>query len=91
MAVEDFDIYLDEWGVDATLNGQPVRVLFDNAYEEGFGVSTRQPMASMPTAVAQAVGAEQDSVLMIGAATYHVRADKPDGTGWTVLTLELQP
>jgi hypothetical protein len=88
--VEDLNAYLEAFGTDAVLDGQAQRVVFDNAYREAFdGVSTRQPMAQLPTAAAAAV--TQDSRLVVGGVTFRVRSNEPDGTGWTILMLERLP
>jgi hypothetical protein len=87
---EEFDVYMQAEGVDATYNGQPLRVIFDSPYVESFGMASRQPTASLPTATSLQAGVAQGGVLVIGGATYEVRNVQPDGTGWTVLPLELQ-
>lgn len=86
--VEDFTPYLADFGVDATLDGQPVRVIFDNAYTEVLGLATRSPRAGLPTARAGSV--QQGSVLVVAGTTYQVASVQPDGTGWTDLMLERQ-
>lgn len=85
--VEDYNGYLADFGVHAALDGRPVRVIFDNAYAESFGmsVSTSTPRAGLPTAAAAPV---QGSALVIGDASYRVTAVQPDGTGWTTLQLQ---
>jgi hypothetical protein len=87
--VEDYFAFFGDFGVDATLDAEPVRGIFDNAYVESFGLATRQPRFALSTAEAGAV--QQGGVLVIGTATYRVTAVQPDGTGMTELALELQP
>jgi hypothetical protein len=87
--VEDYFAFFGDFGVDATLNGSPVRGIFDNAYVDSFGLATRQPRFALSTA--QAGSAAQGATLVIGVATYRVTAVQPDGTGMTELALELQP
>lgn len=73
----------------ALLDGQPVSGKFDRPYGEAFdGIATTHPRFGLPSE--QATSATQDSLLVIGAETYRVRAVEPDGAGWTVLPLELQ-
>jgi len=79
----------DEFAVSATLAGVSVTGIFDNGYFEPFGeVEGRQPTFTLPTS--SAPSAAHGQALVIGAATYKVRGVEPDGTGVTVLRLELQ-
>ena len=79
----------DDFAVTATLAGVSVTGIFDNGYAEPFGeVEGRQPTFLLPTASAPIVAHGQS--LVIGAATYKVRGVEPDGTGVTLLKLELQ-
>ena len=89
--VEDFRPLLAEFGVDGTLDGVPVRVIFDNPYAEALqGIATRMPTAGLPSA--QATGVTQQSLLVLpGVGTFRVRSPEPDGTGWTTLMLEQRP
>lgn len=78
-----------DFAVTGTLAGVSVTGIFDNGYFEPFGeVEGRQPTFVLPTASASSVA--QGQSLVIGAATYKVRGVEPDGTGVTVLRLELQ-
>ena len=78
-----------DFAVAAALNGVSVTGIFDNGYAEPFGeVEGRQPTFLLPTASAPSVAHGQS--LVIGAATYKVRGVEPDGTGVTLLKLELQ-
>lgn len=72
----------------AQLDGQAVQVLFDNAYDTAMGiVGVLRPRAGLPSADAGAVA--PGSVLAIdGGTTYSVAAVEPDGSGWTVLSLQ---
>ena len=88
MFAEDHGIYLADFGVDATLDGQAVRVIFDNAYTEVLGLATRSPRAGLPSS--SAGSAQQGSVLVVSGTTYQVASVQPDGTGWTELMLERQ-
>lgn len=91
MFVENLSTFFREFGSDATLAGQPVRVVFDNAAALGSvgfsGMAGTQPQATLPTAsiTGEAVG----QTLVIGAATYTVAAHEPDGTGVSRLVLEV--
>lgn len=77
--------YFTDFGVPATLDGAPVRGIFDNAYGESFGlVASSSPVFRLPSSIAVATG----QTLIIAATTYTVAGIEPDGTGLTVLRLE---
>jgi hypothetical protein len=84
--VEDHAAFLTDFGQAATLAGVSVNVIFDNAYAEVYGMATRTPMATLPSAdIGSAV---QGSTFVTGGVTYRVTAIEPDGTGMTTLRLE---
>lgn len=84
--IEDFSVYLADFGQDATIDGTPTRVLLDAGYAEGLGgIASRQYAASLPSSVAVAQG----STLITGGSTYRVVSVQPDGTGWSNLILEV--
>lgn len=86
--VEDSAAYFGDFGVDVTLNGQVVRVIFDDGYAEAFAGVVG---GSGPRAVASAsVNAVTGQALVHGGKTYEVCAVEPDGTGFVLLRLELQ-
>jgi hypothetical protein len=77
--------YFTDFGVPATLDGAPVRGIFDNAYGESFGlVASSSPVFRLPSSIAVTTG----QTLVIAATTYTVAGIEPDGTGLTVLRLE---
>ncbi len=79
--------YFTDFGVPATLNGAPVRGIFDNQAAEAYGlVSGSRPVFLLPTASAAAQG----QTLVIGAGIYTVAEVAADGTGLDRLTLEKQ-
>lgn len=88
--VEDFAPFFQasEFAHDATLDGEPVRGIFDNGYqafEVGPGVFATGPVFLLPTSEvpANATGLS----LVIGADTWAVVEFEPDGTGVTLLRL----
>lgn len=90
MFVEDVSVFFAGWpAVDATLDGQPLRVIFDREYMQAFdGMASTSPSA---TALSASVGAATTaSVLVVAGNTYRVRSVQPDGTGISLLLLELQ-
>lgn len=78
-----------EFGVEATLAGQPVRGILDRGYALGsvglVGMAGTQPVFICPTPAGDPVG----QVLMVGADRYVVAAHEPDGTGVSRLLLEV--
>jgi hypothetical protein len=92
MFAEDFDIYLDDFGVEATFKGQPIRCIFDRQYFEipagEAGMQSSQPQALCKDA--DVIGAAQGEAFDIGAVTFRIVGIEPDGTGMTLLRLEKQ-
>lgn len=90
MFVEDLTPFFAEFGVDATLDGQPVRVIFDTPYAEAMGgMSTRQTQVTAPSASVDT--ATKASVLIVAGTSFRVISPQPDGTGITTLVLQRQP
>ena len=88
MIAEDLSLYTKAFGVPVTLDGAVVSGIFDDRHAEGFDdmMTGSNPRVSMSTADASA--AVRGSVVVIDGTTYSVAAIQPDGTGWTVLTLQ---
>lgn len=86
--VESFAPFFADFGVNATLNGAPVRGFFDAAPAEAFGLVSgcRPVFIPVPTASAAAQG----QTLVIDATAYTVAEVAEDGTGMDRLTLEKQ-
>ncbi len=92
--VEDFAPFLADFGVDATLDGQAVRVIFDRAFDVAAmaarGLATDAPQVMLPTAGVPA--SPHGKVIDIpGAGRFVVVDNQPDGTGMSVLVLERAP
>lgn len=84
--VEDFTVFLADFGQDATLAGASVRVIFEAAGTVLDGISAVQPAVKLPTAQ---VPADYAGVLLVvGGASYTVAEHQPDGTGWSTLLLQ---
>jgi len=87
----DLPGFFADFGVDATLGGNAVRGIFDNAYATGgvgmLGMATTQTALTLASAdvPADPVGAS----VLVGSAVYVVAASEPDGTGITRLLLEV--
>lgn len=86
---EDLAPYFADFGQAATLDGAPVRGIFDGASLVALGgIGTTSPRFTLASAAAAA--ATQASLLVLAGRTYRVRDVLPDGTGVTELSLELQ-
>jgi hypothetical protein len=87
---EDLAPFFADFAVDATVNGQAVRGIFDNGFasaEVGLvGMSSARPMLTLPTAGLSADPVGQTAV--VNGISYLVAAHQPDGTGVSTLMLE---
>lgn len=87
---EDLAPFFADFAVDATVNGQAVRGIFDNSFasaEVGLvGMSSSRPMLTLPTASLSADPVGQTAV--VGGTSYLVAVHQPDGTGVSTLMLE---
>ncbi len=81
-------LQLNGFGVSATVDGQTVVGIFDREYNQAFDgmASNHTTFVCRSTDVASAT---QASVLAYDGHTYRIRSVQPDGTGATVLLLEL--
>jgi len=93
---EDLSVFFEptEHATSVTIDAQDADGIFDRAYAEVFGMQTVEPMFTMSEAAATAIGADEDSVLIVpvgqmGAGTYTVRELHPDGTGIVILLLRV--
>lgn len=74
----------------ATLNGVEVVGMFDNSYHAGdigIGMASTQP--AFTTLTANVVGEAVGQLLVINGVSYYVAAHEPDGTGMSLLLLEV--
>lgn len=74
----------------ATLNGVEVAGVFDNAYHAGdigIGMASTQP--AFTTLTDNVVGEAVGQLLVVNGIGYYVAAHEPDGTGMSVLLLEV--
>jgi hypothetical protein len=99
---ENLDAFLAEFGEDALLDGEALRVIFDaphaNLPGDGMGMANNQPSAlAKSSSVPAGASTELDDVVLelTEAATlrpgfptrYDVLEVQPDGTGFTRLVL----
>ena len=74
----------------ATLNGVEVAGVFDNSYRAGdigIGMASTQP--AFTTLTANVTGEAVGQLLVIHGTSYYVAAHEPDGTGMSLLLLEV--
>jgi hypothetical protein len=88
---EDFAVFFADFGVSATPNsGAAVTVIFDRAHIQAMGgeISGTGPIALAVSADVAAF-VPHTTTLSIAGNTYTLRDMQPDGTGMTLLVLEL--
>ena len=89
MFVEDWDIFFSDFGRDAQLRGEPLRVIFDPDWVDQMGVDGVRPVFRVHEDVAVKSG---EYITLIGppSASYRVVGIQPD-TGTKLLILERAP
>lgn len=91
MFVEDTTAYFADFVQPATVGGQSLLGIFDNGHAVGsvgpFGMATTQPRLTCATASlpADPVG----SAVVVAGGSYVVAEHQPDGTGISLLLLEV--
>jgi hypothetical protein len=103
---ENLDAFLADFGEDALLDGEAVRVIFDAPHAtlpgDGMGMATNSPTALIKSSDVPAAATDEldDVVLELTEATTHrpgfptrysVIEVQPDGTGFTTLVLREAP
>ena len=85
---EDTSVFFVDFGEACAVNGVACVGIFDKAYAEQFGiVSGNVPILRIKDgALGSAV---EGSTVVICSTTYSITGIEPDGTGMTVLRLEL--
>ncbi len=83
---------VEDFADEATLDGDDVAGIFDGDYIDPLDVESSGPVFMLATSSTSGVAHGSDLVIAAGhgAGTYKVRGVKPDGTGVTVLKLEVQ-
>ncbi|KRB73445.1 head-tail joining protein [Noviherbaspirillum sp. Root189] len=87
---EDFTVYFADFGVDVTIDGVSARGIFDNAYSQiggGVGMASTNPTLTVETTSVPA--APVGKTVACEGVTYGIAEHHPDGTGVSVLVLEL--
>jgi len=92
MAIEDRTAYFADFGVVATIGGNPVRVIFDNEYMAQLDVESSNPVAQAQSS--DLVGVSHGTSIDIHAGDFNeaftgtvIGEPKPDGTGFAYLEL----
>lgn len=86
---ENLSLFLRQYGVDGTLAGQPVRLIFDAPTGQelpGSGMLASVPQAQLPTA--QVPADPSGAALVIPQGSFTVQEHLPDGTGMSLLLLQ---
>lgn len=91
MFTEDTTAFFADFGAPATIGGTAVVGIFDNGHTLGavgpFGIASAQPRLTMATAAVPANPVGQ--ACTVASGTYTVAEHQPDGTGISVLLLEV--
>jgi hypothetical protein len=71
----------DDFAEDWTVNGVPIRAIFDDAYVEDFGIEGTSPQIQVPTVTADAIPVAAGQTAIGPNGTYTVRGIQPSGDG----------
>lgn len=89
VAADLASVFATDFGVDAVLAGQAVRVIFDNAGGNAAGMTVQEPQVQIATA--SVPNPVHGQLLVVpqgtGFGNYTVREHIPDGTGMSLLIL----
>lgn len=85
--VEDYNGFLLDFGVDATVDGVACRGIFDSDYGDPLGLVAGQRLVFTTIASTVTSAVVGDSV-SIGGQIYLIAEVQPDGTGLVRLVLE---
>ena len=92
MLTENLTPFFTDFGQLATVGGVRVSVIFDAASSLGnvgpSGMSSVAPVVTLPTASVPANPVGQ--AVAVAGKSYTITQHEPDGTGLSVLTLELE-
>lgn len=84
--VESLADYFNEFGLEATWQAQTIKAIFDNAYQEEFGIARVNPYVTVMES--QMAGVARGQSITVASVAYVIRNIVPDGTG--ILQLELE-
>ena len=85
--VEDYSVFMPDFGVDCTIDGETVRGIFDHASADAFGlVNGTKPILLLPSASLGSAAA--GSAITVGGVSFTIAEVQPDGTGMSRLVLE---
>lgn len=85
---EDLSVFFADFGVSTMVGGAAVVGIFDKTYLQSMGIVT----GSNPVLLCQSsdvATAAEDTAVTVDATSYKVISQEPDGTGLTLLQLEL--
>lgn len=80
--------FMEVFGIDVVVNGNPMKAIYDDPHFETLEMSTSTPMLTVATS--DVSGLEFDDVVTITSISFtgRVRDIQNDGTGITVLMLK---
>ncbi|MDX8383023.1 MAG: hypothetical protein R8M45_03005 [Ghiorsea sp.] len=76
--------FLADFGVDATIDNQAARIIYDSAYMASLDVESSNPTALVEATVVVRHG----SLLLMNGSRFNVVGVHPDGAGFIMLELE---
>lgn len=77
-----------DFAVPAVIHGRAINVIFDAQYVDVLGTESASPAATC--ASKDVADVQHDDQIEINGVTYRVTGIQPDGTGVTVLRLQLR-
>lgn len=87
MFTELYSVYFSDFAVPATVAGVALKGIFDKEYQESYGiVAGDNPVLLIQSDLVSPV--EGDAVI-VNSTNYTVASTEPNGTGLTILQLEL--
>ena len=91
MLTETLDPFFTDFGQPATVGGVEVSVIFDAAFSTSnvgpYGMASAAPRVTLATAKVPSDPVGQP--VIVGGSTYTITQHEPDGTGVSMLSLEL--
>lgn len=86
MFKENLDAFFNEFAIAAIWQGNSVKVIFDKAYAEQFGLAGNNPVINAPESAF--VGIARSQAIVVNSTNYTVQSFEPDGTGLILIQLQ---
>lgn len=87
---DDLSIFLQDFGIDARVAGKVVRGIFNNAYTESLDGRIAGLLPQFTCRSVDVSAVIDGTSVVVGKNTYLVRGIESDGTGVSLLRLEIQ-